>query len=98
MRRAGVRVRVAERLTDLDVRVAASLRPHPRIGLIVPRYKHSAVERNRLKRRLRELLRTRLLPALPPLDLVVRALPTAYRAELAALAGQLDRVRIAVDQ
>jgi ribonuclease P protein component len=96
LRRVGVRVRTTGRLTDLDVRVAASLRAHPRIGLIVPRYKHSAVERNRLKRRLRELLRTRLLPALPPLDLVVRALPTAYRADFAALATQLDAVRAAV--
>ena len=27
------------------------------MGFIVPRYKHSAVDRNRLKRRLRELVR-----------------------------------------
>ena len=35
--------------------------------MIVPRHRHTAVARNRLKRRLRELVRTQLLPAAPPL-------------------------------
>jgi ribonuclease P protein component len=62
----------------------------------VPRYKHSAVDRNRLKRRLRELVRTRLLPTLPPIDLVVRAFPSAYTAEFEKLAEQIARVRNAI--
>ena len=33
-----------------------------RVGLIVPRHRQTAVARNRLKRRLRELTRLRLLP------------------------------------
>ena len=49
----------------------------------MPRYKHSAVERNRVKRRLREQLRLLVLPELAglpvPLDVVVRALPSAYQ-------------------
>ena len=36
----------------------------PRVGIVVPRHQHSAVDRNRLKRRLRELVRLELLPAL----------------------------------
>ena len=53
--------------------------------MVVPKYKRTGVERNRLKRRLREIARTRLLPALgarsvPPVDLVIRALPDAYGA------------------
>lgn len=45
----------------------------------MPRFGHTAVERNVLKRRLRELVRTELLPGLPEIDAVVRALPSAYR-------------------
>ena len=64
-----------------------------RVGIVVPRHKHSAVDRNRLKRRLRELARTRLLPALDGLggDLVIRARPEAYGASFEGLARQLDR-------
>ena len=64
-----------------------------RVGIVVPRHKHSAVDRNRLKRRLRELSRTRLLPALAGLsgDLVIRVRPDAYGASFDALTRQLDR-------
>ena len=58
----------------------------------MPRYKHSAVDRNRLKRRLREIARTRLLPVLPPVDLVIRVLPHAYAADFDALRAQLEKV------
>ena len=94
MRKDGVRI--AGRLPDLDVRSAPSGRLHPRVGFIVPRYKHSAVDRNRLKRRLKELVRTQLLPTLPPIDLVVRAFPSAYNAEFDGLAEQIGRVSRAV--
>jgi len=59
----------------------------------VPRYKHSAVDRNRLKRRLREIGRRAILPALPPLDLVIRARPEAYGASFVQLDGELRRAR-----
>ena len=64
-----------------------------RVGIVVPRHKHSAVDRNRLKRRLRELARTRLLPALDGLagDLVIRVRPEAYGASFESLTRQLDR-------
>jgi ribonuclease P protein component len=91
MRRKGSRV--AGRLPDLDVRSAPSRLGHPRVGIIVPRYKHSAVDRNRLKRRLRELVRTRLLPVMPAVDLVVRVFPSAYGADFDGLAAQIARVR-----
>ena len=69
------------RTASLEVRALASLHALSRVGLIVPRYGHSAVERNLVKRRLRELVRLELLPALAdaaPNDLVIRALPVAY--------------------
>jgi ribonuclease P protein component len=65
----------------------------------VPRYKHSAVDRNRLKRRLRELVRRRLLAALaelPAVDLVIRASPTAYQTPFGALAAEIEAIRDAV--
>ena len=57
----------------------------------MPRFKHSAVDRNRLKRRLRELARTRLIPTLgaASVDLVIRVLPPAYDASFDALERQL---------
>ena len=87
MRREGKRIRTEH----LELRALASLLPHPRVGIIVPRFKHSAVDRNRLKRRLRELARTRLIPALGSgsVDLVIRVLPPAYDATFDSLERQL---------
>ena len=61
-----------------------------RVGIIVPKHKHTGVERNRLKRRLRELVRTRLLPGLPAVDAVIRAMPHAYGARFEALAADIE--------
>lgn len=89
------------RTASLEVRTTASLHALSRVGLIVPRYRHSAVARNLVKRRLRELIRLELLPALAtnmPRDLVIRALPVAYtrswealQREVQHLLGQLQR-------
>ena len=62
-----------------------------RIGLIVPRFKHSAVARNRLKRQLRELARLRMLPRSLPLWTVLRIRPDAYGASFEALAADIDK-------
>jgi len=98
VRREGKRVRSSL----LEVRSLASLLPSAknetrssRIGLIVPRYDNSAVDRNRVKRRLRSALRAmwaESFSARPAEDLVVRAAPAAYRADYATLAGDLARV------
>ena len=87
------------RTASMDVRAVASLRLFARVGFVIPRYKHSAVDRNRLKRRLRELVRLELLPTLRPMDMVLRVAPVAYtrtfellRAELLLAARQLEKV------
>jgi ribonuclease P protein component len=85
--RGGKRVRTAH----LEVRALVSLLGHPRIGFIVPKHKQSGVARNRLKRRLREVARTRLLPVLPSADVVVRARPEAYGATFDELRHELER-------
>ncbi len=81
------------RTGSLELRAVASLHALPRVGVVVPKYKHSSVERNRLKRRLRELLRLDLLPALDafaaPLDVLVRALPSAYSRAFDGLQREL---------
>lgn len=95
MRLAGTRIRV----DDFDVRLVITDRREPRVGFVVPKYKHSAVDRNRLKRRLRELVRQRLLPQWREraalglsADIVVRALPSAYRIGMAELMTRVDRM------
>ena len=62
---------------------------HPRIGLIVPRFRATAVARNRLRRRLREIWRREIQPAQPALDLVIRARREAYGASFEALRREL---------
>lgn len=62
----------------------------PRVGFAVSRAVGIAVVRNRVKRRLRHLMRERLT-ALPAGSLVVvRALPAAAAASYADLAADLD--------
>jgi ribonuclease P protein component len=69
-----------------------------RVGLIVPRFRQSAVARNRVKRRLRELSRTRILPTDLAADVVIRIRPEAYRAPFALLASDVDRVIMQLQQ
>jgi RNase P protein component len=54
------------------------------------------VDRNRLKRRLRELVRIELLPVLtdrPSTDIAIRARRESYAAEFAALRDDIVSVR-----
>jgi ribonuclease P protein component len=59
---------------------------------VVPKYGHSSVERNKLKRRLRELARRQLLTLAASCDVLVRARREAYQATFERLQGDLDRV------
>ena len=76
----------------LEARVSPSLLPHPRVGVVVPKHGRNIVDRNRTKRRLRELLRLRLLPVIGRVDLFVRAKPEAYRSTFDELAVQVDTI------
>jgi ribonuclease P protein component len=62
------------------------------VGLIVPRHGQSAVNRNRLKRRLREIIRHDVLPAERGLDIVIRAAPGAYAVPFADLRVEMNGV------
>ena len=63
-----------------DVRSMASPLPYGRVAIVVPRFDRTAVARNTVKRRLRELVRRELLPTLPSVDVVLRASPSCYGA------------------
>ena len=71
---------------------AVSLSTAPKVGFIVSRAVGSAVVRNRVKRRLRELMRGRLASLPRGCLLVLRAHPAAASARQADLAADLDLV------
>src|SRR6476659_4852166 len=76
VRRTGKRMQTER----LEARASASLLLYPRVGIVVPKYRRNIVDRNRTKRQLRELARTRVLPLLGSIDVLVRAKPEAYGA------------------
>lgn len=77
---------------------ADSVTGHPRMGLIVPRFRSSAVARNRLRRRLREVWRREIQPTQPAWDLIVRAQRQAYDASFQTLRQELLTWRDTVRQ
>ncbi len=74
-----------KRTGHLDVFVAASPSSRTRLALVVPKYGHKIVKRNRLKRHLREAARIHLMPACrdtsAALDIVIRVKPGAYELQ-----------------
>jgi ribonuclease P protein component len=77
------------RLAHLDVIWTVNAAGHPRMGLVVPRFRSSAVARNRLRRRLREIWRRELQGRQPGWDLLIRVRREAYEASYEALQAQL---------
>ena len=76
----------------------------PRVGWVVPKYGYRSVARNRLKRRLREIARRRVLVGLraagSDAEIVVRVRRAAYRATYRDLeaqwTGAIERSRLPV--
>ena len=77
------------RTPHLDLAWHPSPLGHPRTAIVVPRFQFTAVARNRLRRRLREILRRYPVASLPAVDLVVRAKRAAYAAPFAQLHAEL---------
>lgn len=73
----------------LEARASASLLSYPRVGIVVPKHRRKIVERNLVKRRLREIVRTALLPRIQGIDLLIRAKPEAYDAGFHKLAEEV---------
>jgi ribonuclease P protein component len=59
------------------------------MGLIVPKFQSTAVARNRLRRRLKELWRRELMALIPTWDVVIRARKEAYGAGFGVLRDEL---------
>jgi ribonuclease P protein component len=82
--------------SHLDVFFLSSEESGPRVGLVVPKYRRSAVDRNLVKRRLRELSRRELVPRLRAssvsLDLLIRARREAYDVRYGQLRLELLKV------
>jgi ribonuclease P protein component len=76
----------------LEARMSASLSLCPRVGVVVPKFGRDIVDRNRTKRRLRELVRLHLLPTIGNVDLLIRAKPKAYTATFQDLAFQVNAI------
>lgn len=74
----------------LDVRRLETDFGHVRIGIVVPKYGFSSVQRNKLKRRLRELARLRLLGVRASCDVLMRARREAYHAPVERLQGDVE--------
>ena len=88
VRRTGKRMQTER----LEARASVSLLLHPRAGVVVPKHRHKIVERNRVKRRLRELVRIKLLPGLEGIDVLIRAKAEAYDSNFAQLAGDVSAI------
>lgn len=77
------------RTGPVDVFSAPSPVGRPRLGVVVPLYGHTAVDRNRVQRRLREIGRRDWLAAAwaegRRVDLLLRARPAAYGRGFAEL-------------
>ncbi len=85
-----------QRTASLDVYVTASVAARSRLGVIVPKHGRRIVDRNLLKRRLREIGRRQILPALDARgarrDILIRARVAAYGAEFETLAREVSEL------
>ena len=85
-----------KRTPNLDVFFSSSPVSRCRWGLVVPKHRHNIVDRNRLKRRLREVGRTEVLPRLwaagLEVDVLVRARREAYDVGFRQLRDELCAV------
>lgn len=76
----------------LDIRELESPRGYVRVAIVVPRFGHTAVKRNLVKRRLRELTRNLLLSRAGSRDLLIRARRHAYAADFAELEATIRAI------
>jgi ribonuclease P protein component len=85
-----------KKTSHLDVFFLSSGVPFSRVGWVVPKHHRKVVDRNKVKRRLREIGRREILPRLGQcqvnLDLLIRARKEAYEANYRELRRELMEV------
>lgn len=83
---------IRARTTALEILAAPSLSDSPRIGVVVSKFGRNSVQRNLVKRRLKEIARVGLMPRLKKdnkrLDVLIRARRQAYGRRFSALDGE----------
>ncbi|MDT8368098.1 MAG: ribonuclease P protein component [Longimicrobiales bacterium] len=83
-----------ERTRMIDVFFRAAPVSHSRLGLVVPKFGHTSVARNRVRRRLREIGRRLLLPTLRDravcVDVLLRVNRRAYGASFHELQSDVE--------
>jgi len=88
VRRSGRRIQAAL----LTVWIARGNSLQPRVAIVVGLHGYSSVARNRLKRQLRHIVRTEILPsASEPYDAIVSARSAAYSATFSMLRSSVVR-------
>jgi ribonuclease P protein component len=85
-----------KKTSHLDVFFLSSGGDGARVGVVVPKHHRRVVDRNRIKRRLREVCRRELLPRMREsdlhLDLLIRARREVYEASYRQLQRELLEV------
>ena len=79
------------RFPRLDIYWRGNQLNYARLGVMVPLHGRTAVERNRLRRRLRELARRHVLPNAGAIDIMIRSGSAAYAATFDQLAEDLSK-------
>lgn len=68
-----------------------------RVAIVVPKFGFSAVRRNKLKRQLRELTRTHVLPRAASADILLRAKRETYAATFEGLRQDVGGVATSLE-
>jgi ribonuclease P protein component len=94
--RALLRKGKRKKTSHLDVFFLSSGGSLPRLGLVVPKHRQDVVNRNKVKRRLREIGRRDVLPRIREVglgvDLLIRARREAYEASFQGLRRELIEI------
>jgi ribonuclease P protein component len=85
VRARGIRVRGRV----IELRVLENAAAAGRVGIVVPKHSHTAVARNTVKRRIREIIRDVWPLTKPGTEILVYALPSAYRASFDRLHDEI---------
>jgi ribonuclease P protein component len=70
----------------------------PRVGLTAGRVLGKAVERNRIKRRMREAVRVNLLKLTHDVDVILHPRRTVLGADLTGLQGEISKIFSGIEQ
>lgn len=89
-----------KRTSHLDVFFETSPVSRSRLGIVIPKHRQRIVDRNLLKRRIREVGRVQVLPRLREqgltIDVLIRARAEAYRATFDELRTELQEATEAI--